>query len=380
MSRVVEGLRVQLSGGNVSTAGRGLLTVTSILVGFGLISVYSASSFVAHANGLPDSHYLIGQLSRATLGGLCLAVASMIDYRAYRHIAWPLLVVSIVLLVPLLLPGTESIAPRLNGARRWLRLGFTFQPSEIAKIAVVIWTASLAVKKQEQLREFKKGLLPFLLVVGLVTLLVLMEPHMSAAMIIAASSGVILFTAGCRLTHVAGLALAAIPLVWYQIAGTGYRASRVAAFLDPGSGSSGVGYQLQQSLIAVGSGGLFGVGFGESSQKLAYLPEPQNDFIFAIIAEEWGFIGSALVIGLFVVWSLLALRIAREAPDPFGRLLATGIAALVFIAAFGHMGVTLGLLPTTGVNLPFVSAGGTNLVLMLGATGILTNISMRRRW
>ena len=141
-----------------------------------------------------------------------------------------------------------------------------------------------------------------------------------------------------------------------------------------------MGYQLQQSLIAVGSGGLFGVGFGESSQKLAYLPEPQNDFIFAIISEEWGFVGSALVIGLFVVWSLLALRIAREAPDPFGRLLATGIAALVFIAAFGHMGVTLGLLPTTGVNLPFVSAGGTNLVLMLGATGILTNISMRRRW
>ena len=380
MSRVARGLRVQVTGGNVSAAGRGLLTVTSLLVGFGLVSVYSASSFVAHADGLPDSHYLIGQLSRATLGGLCLAVASMVDYRVYRRVAWPLLVLSILLLLPLLLPGTEAIAPRLNGARRWLRVGLTFQPSELAKIAVVIWTASLAVKKQEKLKEFKKGLLPFLLVIGLVTMLVLLEPHMSAAMIIAASSGVILFAAGCRLRHVAALLVAAVPLVWYQIAGTGYRASRVAAFLDPGSGSSGVGYQLQQSLIAVGSGGLLGVGFGQSSQKLAYLPEPQNDFIFAIIAEEWGLLGSAIVIGMFVVWSMLALRIAREAPDPFGRLLATGIAALVFIAAFGHMGVTLGVLPTTGVNLPFVSAGGTNLVLMLGATGILTNISMRRRW
>ena len=358
-----------------SIAGRVLLIVTLSLVAFGLLSVYSASSYVAQVEGLQDGHYLIQQAGRAGIGLVVLAVASLVPYRVYRKVAWPALGLTVLLLIPLIIPGTESIAPRINGARRWLDLGVTVQPSEFAKIAVVLWTATVAVKKQDRLHSFRYGLLPFLLVLGPVCLLVLLEPHFSATLMIALVAAAILFAAGARFGHFAILALAALPVLWAQIAGAGYRAARVTAFLNPDSTAAAGGYQLKQSLMAVGSGGLFGVGFGRSSLKMSYLPEPQNDFIFSIIAEEWGFIGAALVILLFLAWALLGLRIARAAPDLFGRLVAIGITALVAFAAFGHIAVALGLMPTTGINLPFISAGGTNLILVLGATGILLNVS-----
>jgi cell division protein FtsW len=245
----------------------------------------------------------------------------------------------------------------------------------LAKITVVLWTAAVAVKKQDRLQSFRYGLLPFLLVVGLVCLLVLLEPHFSATVMIAAVAATVLFTAGARFGHFAMLGAAALPVLWMQVVGSGYRMARVTAFMNPDSTAAAGGYQLKQSLMAVGSGGLFGVGFGRSSLKMSYLPEPQNDFIFSIIAEEWGFVGAAAVILLFLAWALLGLRVARAAPDLYGRLVAVGITALVAFAAFGHIGVALGLLPTTGINLPFISAGGTNLILMLGMTGILLNVS-----
>jgi cell division protein FtsW len=355
--------------------GRSLLLVTVSLVVFGLISVYSASSYVAQLKGLEDSYYLFQQISRAAVGVVVLALASVIDYRLYRRVAWPLLGLTFLLLIALVLPGTESIAPRVNGARRWLDLGVTVQPSELAKISVVLWTAAVAVKKQDRLHSFRYGLLPFLLVVGLVCVLVLLEPHLSATLMIAAVAATILFTAGARFGHFVALGAAALPVLWLQIMGSGYRMARVVAFMNPDSTAAAGGYQLKQSLMAVGSGGMFGVGFGRSSLKMSYLPEPQNDFIFSIISEEWGFIGAAAVIVLFLAWALLGLRISRSAPDLYGQLVAVGITALVAFAAFGHMGVALGLLPTTGINLPFISAGGTNLILMLGATGILLNVS-----
>lgn len=376
---VLRGFPITLQRQTMSGAGRGLLAITGILVLFGLLSVYSASSYVAEANGYADSHYLFQQLRRAAVGFGLLALLSVFDYNALRAAAWPLLGLSVLLLIPLVLPGTEAIAPRINGARRWLRLGMTIQPSELAKIAMVIWTASLAVKKQDRLQNFRKGLLPFLLVIGLVCLLILMEPHFSAMMMIATVTGVILFSAGGRIGHFILLGSLGLPIVLGQVLGASYRWNRVMAFLNPEVTASTGGYQLRQSLIAVGSGGWFGVGYGQSSQKMAYLPEPQNDFIFSIIAEEWGFIGAGLLIALYLGWALLALRVADSAPDLFGRLLATGFGALVFVAAFAHIGVTLGLLPTTGVNLPFMSAGGTNLAMMLGATGVLLNISRSRR-
>ncbi len=361
-----------------SIAGRGLSLVTASLVVFGLLSVYSASSHVALRKGLEDSHYLFQQMSRAGIGLLALGVASIVDYRVYRRLAWPILGFTVLLLASLILPGTESIAPRVNGARRWLDLGLSVQPSELAKISVVLWTAAIAVKKQDRLLDFRHGLLPCLLIVGFVCLLVLLQPHFSAAVMIAAAAATVLFTAGARVRHFAALAAAALPVVWLQIAGSGYRLARVTAFLHPDSTAAEGGYQLNQSLIAVGSGGMLGVGFGRSSLKMSYLPEPQNDFIFSIIAEEWGFVGAAAIIILFLVWALLGLRISRSASDPYGRLVAVGITTLVALGAFAHIGVALGLLPTTGVNLPFISAGGTNLILMLGATGILLNVSKGR--
>jgi cell division protein FtsW len=370
---------VQTRGGSPSWVRRGLLGVTLVLLLFGLLSVYSASSFIAQSEGLPDSHYLLQQAARAGVGLIVLVVASLIDYRIYRKLAWPLIAISAVLLVLLLVPWTRSIAPTVNGARRWIDLGITFQPSELAKLAVIVWTASLAVKKQDRLHSLRFGLTPFLMVDGAIVLLILAEPHFSAAMITAMLAFVILFAAGGRIGHFAFLGILATPLVWDQIVNTGYRMNRVLAFLNPSLRASDVGYQLQQSLIAVGSGGVFGLGFGESRQKLFYLPEPQNDFIYPIIAEEWGLIGSVAVLALYLTWTILALRIASAAPDLFGRLLAVGLAAVVAVGAFAHMGVTLGLLPTTGVNLPFISAGGTGLVLALGCTGVLLNIAARRR-
>jgi cell division protein FtsW len=359
-------------------AGRLLLGVTVVLLAFGLLSVYSASSFLAESRGLPSEHYLLDQLFHAGVGFVALGAARFLDYRIWRRLAWPLILVSLALLLLILLPPARPIAPEVNGARRWLDLGVAFQPSEVAKFAVVAWTAALAVKKQDRLHSFRFGMLPFLLVVGLACGLVLAEPHLSAAMTLALLMGAVLFAAGARLGHFLLLGGVSLPLLWDQVVHTGYRMSRMIAFLEPSSAPSQAGYQLRQSLIAVGSGGAFGVGFGESRQKLYYLPEPQNDFIFPIIAEEWGFLGSVVMVGLFVAWTLLGLRIAASAPDLFGRLLAVGLTALVAVGAFTHFGVTLGLLPTTGMNLPFVSAGGTHLVVAMGSTGVLMNIAARR--
>ena len=358
-----------------SASGRFLLGTTLALVGFGLLSVYSASSYVAQQAGRPDTYYLFQQASRAGLGCIAMALASVVDYRIYRRLAWPILGITALLLVPLVLPGTEAIAPEINGARRWLDLGLRIQPSELMKLAVVIWTAALAVKKQDRLGDFREGVLPFLVVLTPVCLLILLEPHFSAAMWVAILAGTVLFAAGARLAHFAALGSIVMVLAVTQVFTAQYRLRRVLAFLDPESAAGAAGYQLQQSLIAIGSGGLTGVGFGRSTTKMQFLPEPQNDFIFSIIAEEWGFLGVVAVIALFAIWSLLGFRIARAAPDLFGRLLATGITAGIALGAFAHIGIALGLLPTTGVNLPFVSAGGTNLVIALGAAGILLNVS-----
>ena len=377
----LSGLEVQGSGASAPGAARALLALTLLLVVFGLVSVYSASSFIAQSEGLPDTYYLVEQATHAGIGLLALTVARFVDYRWYRKLAWPAVFVTLALLVLVVVPWTEgNIAQEVNGARRWITVGpLTVQPSEVAKIAVIVWTAALAVKKQERLHSLRYGLLPFLIVVGLICVLVTLQPHFSAALMIAGLAGLILFVAGGRIGHFVFLGLLSLPVLWDQIMNSGYRLNRVLAVLNPGARAADIGYQLQQSLIAIGSGGLFGVGFGQSRQKLYYLPEPQNDFIFSIIAEEWGLVGSVLLVGLFLAWAMIALRIGRSAPDLFGRLLAVGITGLVAVTAFGHVGVTLGLLPTTGMNLPFISAGGTHLVLALGSTGVLLNIASQRR-
>ncbi|MFV1986455.1 MAG: FtsW/RodA/SpoVE family cell cycle protein [Gemmatimonadota bacterium] len=371
---------VQTSTGSPSWVRRGLLTVTGALVLFGLLSVYSASSFAAQKAGLPDSYYLVNQLARAAFGGVVLFVATFVDYRLYRRFAWAILAGVTVLLVVVVLPWTTDIAPVRNGARRWITLGpVSFQPSEFAKVAVVIWVAALADKKRELLGSFREGLLPFVVVLAPIIALILIEPHLSATLITTCLVGIVLFAAGVRLRHFLMLAAPALPLLWFVIRSNSYQLRRILAFLNPEADVTGVGYQLEQARIAIGAGGVFGVGFSQSSQKLQYLPEPQNDFIFPIIAEEWGFLGAGLLLAAFLLWTLLGFRIAASAPDLFGRLLAIGLTGIVAIGAFLHMGITMGVLPTTGVGLPFVSAGGTGIVVALGATGVLLNIASKRR-
>jgi cell division protein FtsW len=352
-----------------------LMLLTLFMVAFGLAQLYSASSLMAQAEGLPSHFYAVRQAGGAALGFVLMAIVARIDYRRLQHIAWPFLGVVTLLLLIVVLPWTESIAPRINGARRWLHVGIPFQPSEFAKLALIIWTAALAVKKQDRLHSLRKGLLPFLIVWGVVVVLVFAQPNLSAALLLGLLSALVLFAGGARIGHFILLGIVAVPVLWKQIEGASYRFKRIAAFLDPGTDTGGVSYQIHQSLIAVGSGGLGGVGFGESRQKFGFLPEPHNDFLFSMIAEEWGFVGVVFTVSLFAAFGAVGFRIARRTPDLFGYLLAIGMTSLIIVSALIHMGVALALLPTTGVVLPFMSYGRSGLLVAFIAVGVLVSIA-----
>lgn len=354
---------------------RALVFLVFVAFSFGLAEMYSASALMAQSEGLPSHFYALRQFLGGIGGVMLAALAARVDYRRLRVWAWPLLAVTLLLLVIVILPGTEAIAPRVNGARRWLNLGISFQPSELAKIALIVWTASLAVKKQDRLHSLSKGLLPFLVMWGVMIALVLAQPNFSAALLLVLLSALVLFAGGARIGHFILLGLVAVPVLWSQIESASYRLRRIAAFLDPTGDPAGVSYQIRQSLIAVGSGGLQGVGFGESQQKYGFLPEPHNDFLFSMIAEEWGIFGVLLTVSLFVGIALVGYRIARGAPDLFGYLLAVGMTNLIVVSALLHMGVALALLPTTGVILPFMSYGRSGLLVSFLAVGVLLNIA-----
>ncbi len=352
-----------------------LLGVTLLLFTFGLVTLYSASAFLAQRAGAPDYFYVLRQATGGAVGLGVLVICSRVPYRWWRALAWPLLVIAWVLLMVLILPGTEAIAPEINGARRWLRLsGLTFQPSDLAKLSLLIWTAALAVKKQPHFRSLSRGLLPFLLVWAVLIVPILAEPDFSTACLLALLVGVVIFAAGGRLGHFAFLAVLVSPGVLSQL-GAGFRVERMRAFLDPTADPSGAGYQVQQSLVAIGSGGLTGVGFGEGRQKFGFLPYPHNDFIFAMIGEEWGLLGILFVVGLYMTLILVGFRIARRAPDLFGELLAIGLTSLIALHAVLHMSVGLGLVPATGLALPLISYGRSNLLVTLAAVGILMAIA-----
>ena len=239
-----------------------LLGTTLLLLAFGLVTLYSASSFLARSEALPDYYYVLRQIGGAAVGLATLALCARIPYHAWQHIAWPLLVVVWILLMILILPGTESIAPRINGARRWLRLGVTIQPSELAKVAVVVWTAALAVKKGENFRSLRKGLLPFLVVWCALVVPIALQPDFSTAAMVGLMGALVVYAAGGRIGHFVFLAALAVPAVWRELSVT-FRARRLAAFLNPSSDPAGAGFQVKQSLIALGSGGVAGVGFGQ---------------------------------------------------------------------------------------------------------------------
>jgi cell division protein FtsW len=353
--------------------------VTAVLVVFGIAATYGAASLVTVNGQNVGVGFAARQLSGAILGGILLLLASRQDYYRWRQLAWPILLVTIVLLIIPLVPFTKSISPLVNGARRWVDIGpINFQPSEMARLAIVIWCAMLASKKGAQMRDFKRGVLPFILVLGLVSLLIFLEPNLSMATLVALLGGLVLFTSGAKIGHFVLLSAVTVILVFHQIRDAQYRLARLLTFLNPGDGKTESGFQIHQSLVGIGSGGILGTGFGEGQQKLGYLPYAYSDFLFSTIGEEWGFLGVLVVVALFAVFCWLGFRIARTAADPFGQYLAVGLTATVGLTAFMHMAVSLGLMPTTGLTLPFMSYGRSSQVISLLGTGILLNIGRLR--
>jgi len=357
---------------------RAMVIVTAVLLAFGLAVLDSASALLAVREGHDSMYYLLRQASGVALGVIVFAVAAKVDAERWRTWAWPVMGVSILLLLITVLPFTVAIAPRVNGSRRWVNLGFLFQSSELGKLAVVVWTAMLIVKKGDAMRRLTKGLLPFLLIVGVLDVLVILEPDLSTAMMYTLIMGLILFAGGVRIGHVVLLGVLATPILWHEVERVQYALLRMTAFLDPGSAPVEASYQLKQSLIAVGSGGLFGVGFGQGHQQNGFLPFPYNDFIASNIGEEWGFLGLLFITFAFAVYAWLGFRIAKNARTPFQQLTALGLTVTTVITAYLHIGVVIGLLPTTGLTLPFISYGRSNLVLSLLMTGILANIGSER--
>ena len=348
-----------------------LVLVTLALVAFGLVMVYSASSGrAAVANGDP-AYYLKRQGLYALIGLVALAVLSRVRFPALRPLAAPLLLTAFGLLVAVLVVGTT-----VNGARRWLPLGvIDFQPSELAKLALAVWLAAYLARRPapQTLGELVRP-------VGLVVLgacaLIVVEPDLGTAIAVVLIASAMLVVAGTPLRVLAGAASVLVGLALAAIWLEPYRRERLFSFLDPWADPEGSGFQTVQAMIALGSGGLFGVGLGESVQKINYLPEATTDMIFAVVGEELGLVGAAAVVGAFGVFGWAGFTVALRCRDPFGKLLATGITTLVAGQALVNLAAVLGLAPLTGIPLPFVSYGGTSLIVGLAAVGILLNIAV----
>lgn len=353
-----------------------LLVITAALLAFGLATLYSASAGVAMQAGRPSWHFLLRQLMGVGLGVIAFAIAAKMDAERWRQWAWPLMGLTIFALLLTVLPFTKGIAPPINGSRRFL-LGGSIQPSELGKLALVLWTAMLIVKKggEEGLRRLSKGMVPFLVILGVLGALAALEPDLSVAVFYAGVMFVMLFAAGARIGHFVLIGAVGLPVGWEYLQRFEYAIRRIMGFASGAANSvEQVNHQLQQSLIAVGSGGLFGVGFGQGRQQFGFLPLPYNDFIGSNVGEEWGFIGLFGLIIAYAAWGYLGFRIAKTARTPFQQLTAIGLTVTMLVTAYLHLGVVTGLLPTTGLTLPFISYGRSNILLSMVITGILVNI------
>lgn len=350
-----------------------LLLMVVALTSFGIVMVYSASSVMAAKNFHDGAYFLKRQGIFALIGFTAAICAMRIDYQLWRKMAVPLLFVSLILLIAVLIPG---IGAKVKGASRWIRLpGFNLQPSEFTKIALILYLAYSIDKKQDRIRSLSAGFLPYITVLMILLALLLKQPDMGAALTLAAVTILMLFAAGTRLVFIIGSGMMVLPFVAYLIINSSYRMKRIKAFMNPEQDPTGIGWQIIQSKYAFGAGGIFGQGLGEGKQKLFYLPEAHTDFILSVVGEELGFIGVVIIIGMFFILIQRAMRIAMAAQDTFGRFLALGIAVLFAIEAAVNMGVVTGLLPTKGLALPFLSYGGSSLIVSLFAVGILLNIS-----
>ncbi|HVE80840.1 MAG TPA: putative lipid II flippase FtsW [Candidatus Dormibacteraeota bacterium] len=347
-----------------------------VLLAFGLIMMYNINPALSQKLlGRVDSgYYFRGQLTNVIIGLAVWLAASSIYYRRWRSWAPTLMVVSIIALLALMVPGLSF---ERNGATRWLGIGsWSFQPAELFKIALVFYLATWFERRGRELTNFWEGVVPFsLMLVFSGILLVVFQRDMGTMMVVALSAIAMFYVAGIKLRHLLVLAGAGLAAGWLAIVTFPHRMSRVAAFLNPSQNTDAGGYHINQALIAIGSGGLFGLGLGKSIQIYGYLPEASNDSIFAVIAEEFGFIGAGLIIALFSILIYRGLKIAAAAPDLFGRLVATGITTVFMFQAFINIAAMIALVPLTGIPLPFISYGGSSLVIMLAGAGILQNIS-----
>lgn len=355
---------------------RTLFITTVGLVSFGLVMLYSASAVVAHDAHRSSHFFLVKQAMWAAVGLLLMLALTRFDYRKLKHpvAIYGLLAITVALLVGVL------FTPPLKNAHRWIRFGLlSFQPSELAKLTLVLGLAYQLEKRRDRLAEFVSGWLPSLVVTGLLAFLVLIEPDYSTAMCLGFIGMCLFFVAGVPVRQLVGLAVVSGPILLWLVLSEDYRRERLLTFLDPFSDPLGKGFQIIQSFLAFGSGGTFGAGFMRSQQKLFYLPEPHSDFIFSVIGEELGLVGALAVVAAFCVLLWRGLVIAGRASDRFGALIAVGLTMLLVGQALINMGVTLGILPTTGLPLPFISSGGSSLVISMSAVGLLLSVSQHGR-
>lgn len=347
-----------------------LFITTLMLIAIGVIMVFSSSSVTANVRYHDPYYFFKRQVLWVAIALPVMWVVTKVNYSRLKDLAVPALIVALVCLILVL------FTPSVKGSTRWLGVGFLrFNPSEMAKLCLVLFLASSLSQNTERLSSLTRGIFPYVLFIGVICLLVMMQPDLGTTFIILVTALTMLAMAGARMTHMGLLGMAGAVLVAVAIFFESYRLKRFLAFLDPWKDPSGSGFQTIQSLYALGSGGLFGMGLGRSRQKFFYLPEQHTDFIFAILGEELGFLGTSLVLMLFLLLAWRGYRIALNAPDNFGALLAAGITTMIVFQAAVNIGVVSGVLPVTGIPLPFISYGGSSLLFILIGVGLLLNIS-----
>ena len=350
---------------------RALVGFTLALLLIGMVMVFSASSGMSENRFGSPYLFFRKQLIWDVLGIIAMLITMRMDYHVWQKWAFALLITSYIGLGAVLVVG-----PVVKGARRWIHLGpVTFQPSELAKLALILWIASFLDRRRSQIGQLKKGFIPPMLIIGLMCALMLKEPDLGTPLMLGSVCMLLLYMAGAKLSHIGGTFLLATLPLYYELFHVGYRQKRLMAFLNPWANAQGAGYQLTEALMAFGSGGIFGKGIGASQLKQLALPDPHTDFIFPVIGEELGFVGAFGLVALFVLWGWRGWQTVRRAPDLFGQLLAAGITCWVLLQATINMAVSMGLLPTKGLPMPFVSFGGSSIVITLIGVGILINIS-----
>lgn len=344
------------------------------LIAVGFIILSSASMAIAYKDHGSIIYYIFRQLKFGGVIGIStLFICQLVPYRYWKHLALPFIVISFILLALVFIPQFSYGA---GGARRWLKFGsISFQPSEILKLGFVIYLASWLDARRKDIRSISYGIMPFVLMVSIIGVFLMMQPDLGTFGVILATAGMMYFLSGGKISQMGSMLAFGSVALYFLIQLAPYRVARLLVFLDPSYDIKGLGYQINQAFIAIGSGGFWGLGFGRSLQKYNYLPEPMTDSIFAIVAEEMGFMGAGALVMLFTFFFWRAFVIAKKAPDVFGRLLAAGLAISIMVQAFVNMAAISGLLPLTGVALPFISYGGTSFVITMAMTGIILNIS-----